>query len=262
MVFEPGRRFIKEKCTGCGICSSLCPASAIQIDDIGKVTSFISTCIGCSHCGCFCPSNCFNLPLCEEDKLPSSEQIQNLFQSRRSIRKFTDREIDEAVLNSLLETVGFSPTGQNAQGITVEVILGREKINQLILSPLVKIVKLLDCFRLLTLIAGKGGGLVKKLRNGEDLINWNAPCVLLFRAPLSNPTAKTDSIIAATMVSLKAETLGLGTFWNGVVQMASMILPVKKCHAALCVGYPALKKYQNVLPREWMREDKDISPSC
>ncbi len=255
MLFRPTERYVFEKCTACGICSDVCPEDSIETDEFGKVVSFASTCIGCGHCGCYCPSNCFNLPAEQHGEMPREKQLQNLFESRRSTRSFSGKIIDETVISSLLEPVGFSPTGQNAQGVTVDVILGRERIQELIVQPLVKLVRFLDCCRILSLVAGSSRGAVGKVRRGEDIITCKAPCVLLFRAPAGNITGKTDSIIAATMVSVKAEAMGLGSFWNGVVQIASMILPVKKCHAVLCVGYPSLKKYQHVPAREWTRRD-------
>ncbi len=251
MVFNPKQSFENTTCNACGICSLVCPEGSIKTDESGVVISFESTCIGCGHCGCYCPSNCFSLPEENCGNIPKSEQMQNLFETRRSVRHFQERQVDEAVIRSLLEPVGFSPTGQNAQGIAVEVILGRNAIQKLVVDPLVKMVQILDSFRLLSLFAGKSRGAVTKIRNGEDIITWKAPCILLFRAPAGNVTGKTDAVIAAAMVSMKAEAMGLGTFWNGVVQLASVFLKVKRSHAVLCVGYPLLKKYQRIPERNW-----------
>jgi len=252
MVFNPKQSFKSTSCNACGICSLVCPEDSIRTDESDFVVSFESTCIGCGHCGCYCPSNCFSLPEESHGNIPEQEQLQNLFETRRSVRHFQEKPVDEAVIRSLLEPVGFSPTGQNAQGITVEVISGRSTIRKLVVDPLVKMVRILDCFRLLSVFAGKSRGAVAKIRNGEDIITWNAPCILLFRAPAGNVTGKTDAVIAATMVSIKAETLGLGTFWNGVVQIASVFLKIKRSHAVLCVGYPLLKKYQRIPERNWI----------
>lgn len=259
MQFKPEERFLGKSCTACGICSSLCPENAIVTDSSGRVVSFSSACIGCANCGCYCPANCYDLPAERCGAIPLESHIQNLYEGRRSTRRFLEKQIDESVISTLLDAVGFAPTGQNAQRITVDVIQGEDAISKLIVRPFAKFVKILDCCRILSLFAGANRGAVNKIRRGEDVITWKAPCVLLFRAPTGNVTGKTDSIIAATMVSIKAEAMGLGILWNGVVQMASPILRVKRCHAALCVGYPLLKKYQHVPAREWTR--RDITPS-
>ncbi|MCK5841207.1 MAG: nitroreductase family protein [Candidatus Sabulitectum sp.] len=221
----------------------------------GKVVSFLSTCIGCAHCGSYCPSNCYDLAVQKSPDPVGVHSLQHLYENRRSVRSFSEKQVERSVISCLLEPVGFSPTGRNAQGITVDVILGYEIVEKLLFRPLVKLLRVLDSFRLLTLFAGKTRGAVKKIRNGEDIITWKAPCVLLFRAPRRNVTGSMDAVIAATMVSIKAEAMGLGCFWNGVVQMAAPVLPISKPHAVLCIGYPAFKKHQHIPAREWTRRD-------
>jgi nitroreductase/Pyruvate/2-oxoacid:ferredoxin oxidoreductase delta subunit len=252
MIFRPESVYRSDLCTACGVCSGVCPADAVRTDSSGRVVSFSSSCIGCGHCGCYCPSRCFGLPAVDDkDAMPEEEKLQFLFKNRRSTRKFSRREIDRAVLTALLEPVGYAPTGQNAQGLIVDVVLGEQKVRQLIFEPFVKLVKLIDCFRLLTVLPGPGKEFVKKLRNGEDFVTWNAPCVLLFRAHRRNVTGRTDAVIAATMVSTKAESMGLGSFWNGIIQIVSPLLGLKRCYAVLCVGYPSHKKFSYIPERDW-----------
>jgi len=228
---------------------------SIETDLSGKVVSFLSTCIGCAHCGSYCPSNCYDLPVQKSLAPVGVHSLQYLYETRRSVRSFSERQVERSVISCLLEPVGFSPTGRNAQGITVDVILGYERVEKLLFRPLVKLVRVLDSFRLLTLFAGKARGAVKKIRNGEDIITWKAPCVLLFRAPRRNVTGSMDAVIAATMVSIKAEVMGLGCFWNGVVQMAAPVLHISKPHAVLCIGYPEFKSHQHIPSREWTLRD-------
>ena len=252
MIYDPAKKFQKDLCTGCGICSTVCPADAIVTDNNGIVTSF-KKCINCSHCGCYCPQNCFNLKSVTDYSLPAADLIQHLFARRRSVRVFKDDPISESILQSLLEPIGCAPTGRNAQGLTVEVLADREVIKKVIVKPLIKAIRVIDSVGLISLVAGSERHLIRKLKNNIDLITCNAPCVLLFKAPRSNPTGKTDSIIAATMVSIKAESLGLGVFWNGIIQLSSIFLPIKNKHAVLCIGYPALKQYQKAPLRNWNR---------
>ncbi len=253
-MFKPSQNFQSNKCTACGICSKVCPNDAVLTNSTGLVISFSSACIGCAHCGCYCPSNCFKLPKEEDREIAKPQELQNLFEIRRSIRLFSDKIIADSVIHSLLEPVGFSPTGKNSQGVTVDVIQGTEIIKKLIVNPITKIAKIINCCGIFSLLAGSAAEPVKKLCAGIDVVTWNAPCVLLFKAPLGNVTGKTDSIIAATMVSIKAESMGLGVFWNGVIQITSSILPLKRSHAVLCIGYPALKKYQHISERKWSKK--------
>lgn len=44
----------KEKCIGCGACSSICPVGAIKLID-GKATINKDKCIKCGSCAQFCP---------------------------------------------------------------------------------------------------------------------------------------------------------------------------------------------------------------
>jgi len=252
MIYDPAKRFQKDLCTGCGICSTVCPQSAIITDSNGIVTSF-RKCINCGHCGCYCPQNCFNLKSVADYSLPAADIIQHLFERRRSVRVFKDKLISDTILQSLLEPIGCAPTGRNAQGLTVEVLADRDVIRKTIVKPLIKAIQVIDSVGLISLFAGSERHLIRKLKNNIDLITCNAPCVLLFKAPISNPTGKTDSIIAATMVSIKAESLGLGVFWNGIVQLSSMFLSIGRKHAVLCIGYPALKQYQMAPLRQWKR---------
>ena len=252
MIYDPSEQFKAEKCNGCGICSTVCPADAMVTDSKGIVVSF-NKCINCSHCGCYCPQNAFDLQPVAENFDSASDVIQYLFERRRSVRVFKDRELSEDILKSLLEPVAYAPTGRNAQGLSVEVLTDRKIIKNRIVKPIMRAVKMLDSMGIVSLFAGSERHLIKKLKKGIDLITCNAPCVLLFKAPHRNPTGKADAVIAATMVSIKAESLGLGVFWNGIVQLSSLFLPTGKKDAVLCIGYPALKQYQRAPLREWKR---------
>ena len=255
MVFDPALAYRKELCTGCGICSSVCPVSAVRTGTGGKVVSFGSSCIGCGHCGCYCPSDCFALePLDESDKTSPEGLIDSVIRNRRSTRIFLSRPLSEDVLQSVLEPVGYAPTGHNDQGIQVLVLTGCENVRKKLVDPLVRIVRILDLFRLVTLLAGPSREHVRRLRRGEDLITWGAPCVLFFKAPLRNVTGSADCVIAATMVSMKAEAMGIGTLWNGVLKILSPFLGTGRASAVICLGYPRLKKYHRLPERTWKKK--------
>ena len=45
--------FVNDSCTGCGICVSACPVSAIKLDSVAKVDE--GTCTDCGVCVEECP---------------------------------------------------------------------------------------------------------------------------------------------------------------------------------------------------------------
>lgn len=54
-MHSQSKPFVINKCTGCGICITICPAGAIHIKD-GKAYINPDTCIGCMRCHIKCPS--------------------------------------------------------------------------------------------------------------------------------------------------------------------------------------------------------------
>ena len=49
----------KEKCTGCGACSEICPVDAIKVDDVAIVDE--NECIDCGTCVEECPVDAIEL---------------------------------------------------------------------------------------------------------------------------------------------------------------------------------------------------------
>ena len=255
MVFDPAKRFLPERCTACGICSSVCPASAITPDRTGKPVIASSCCIGCGHCGCYCPSNCFSLEPMIDDNTSLEGQIDSIFKNRRSTRSFKDQELSDNDISVLLEPVNWTPTGRNSQGIRVDLIRGRGKIEKLVLHRFLRILRFLDCFGMVTLLAGSQRTFVRRLKSGDDLLTWGAPCVLLFRTSWRSVTPVEDALIAASSVAFKAESTGMGTMWSGVIKILAPVMGLGRCHAVLLAGFPALKKYQHVPARKWVKRE-------
>jgi nitroreductase len=199
------------------------------------------------------PVRAFGLP----PAVPSGvdpDSLISLFRARRTpgssfLTSRTDR------LSLLLAPVGLAPTGTNAQGILVAAIRGVDRIRALAADPLRRILKLLFPLAVLA-------GYRRQARNfldGEDPVTRSAPCMLLFFVPRKNPTGAADGVIAAAMVSLQAEAMGLGCLWNGVVHMLFPLLPGLRRHrprgfrlrAVLCVGEKALEPMHRVPDRDW-----------
>jgi ferredoxin len=219
-----------------------------------RVTGFLKTCIGCGHCGAYCPVNAFGLENTVTHRA-SAEGLMALFRSRRSCRLFMPEPLPDERLKQLLGAVGFAPTGTNSQGVAVVVVRGVESIQDLVVKPV---------RRFLRPFAGVANHSAMReyfryFMTGGDPVTRRAPCLLLFFVPRKNTTPREDGIIAATMVSLYAEAMGLGCLWNGVVKaLYPFLTGLRKLkpggmalRAVLCVGERMLEPLREVPERDW-----------
>ncbi len=223
----------------------------------------LKRCIGCAHCGVYCPENVFALELLDPHGIDSAD-LMNLLKSRRSVRKYSDKEISSEVIEELLAVIAQSPTGVNAQGISVAVINGKDSVHRL-LVPIRNFLRIIR-FTGIPALLGKLTGTTRFLRNfqmGTDPIFRSAPAVLFFYSRRNSPTGRSDAIIAATLTMVHARTLGLDTLWNGIALAMSRVFPLwlrntvkgaGKLYAVLCVGYPELKLVCAAPDREYETE--------
>jgi nitroreductase len=190
----------------------------------------------------------------------------DLLSRRRSVRRFDGSAIGDDELASLLEVAGYSPTGTNACGIRI-LVFRNERAGRLHIDAR-RALRPLWCSGLLRL-AGAVSGMtpfLKRFMGGEDLIFRQAPLVLFFFAPAGNPTARDDGVIAASLVMVAAESMGLGSFWNGIAKvlypMVSRWKPSRSAGgrmrlcAVLCLGRP-LYQGRALPPRDWVLEEDD-----
>jgi len=234
------------KCSGCGSCVSVCKAFNLVIID--KKVALSSTnqfgCIGCGHCMAICttgtikiigreisPEDLFELP--PKEIMASYEQLLGIFQGRRSIREFKDREIKPEIVEKILNASVTAPMGIPPSDVNILVLNGVEKTRAFAkdFSKYLKGMKYLTSDLFLAVmrpIWGKENdetfrGFMKplfdiyinKMENGENYINYDAPLAMYFYgSPYSDPA---DPIVAATYSMIAAETLGLGTVMLGAV---------------------------------------------
>ncbi|MBP1665997.1 MAG: hypothetical protein H6Q23_857, partial [Bacteroidetes bacterium] len=62
---------------------------------------------------------------------------------------------------------------------------------------------------------------IDQYRNKNDLIIYNAPAAIFFHAPKYSSTPQTDCDNALQVIQLYAESFGLATCWNGLIQGAA-----------------------------------------
>ena len=130
-----------ETCIGCGECVDICPDEVLSLDDGVPVAGkgLIMGCIACGHCTAICPTGAiritgrglkpddrFDLPPAQQRA--NAEQLEALLCTRRSVRRFTDQEVDREMLDRIVAMTATSPMGIPPHEVGVVVFHGREKV--------------------------------------------------------------------------------------------------------------------------------------
>jgi len=264
MYRESGKVSIDCKaCTQCGACAMLCPAEVLQIKDgticIGNDSPF--GCIACGHCMMVCPEGAIKvtgrgtspedlLPLPEKKKA-GAEELLALMQSRRSVRKFTEQNVEAEVLNRIVEMASTGPMGIPPWDVGVVTIQGREEVGLIageVIRGYERFLKIFKPWLLKTMrpFIGKSKYemfahfvlplakiYVRGHRQGRDMLFYDAPSLLIFHhSPYADAA---DATIACTYAMLAAESLGLGSTIIGGAT------PILKRNKTLCMklGIPS-----------------------
>ena len=250
------------KCDGCGKCVEVCNDSSLELvnkhipnaipeakpTQIAKVkaASFFG-CIACGHCMATCPQMAITIngrTLSPDDlfKLPTIrnkanyEQLLTLLQRRRSIREFTDKNVEPEIIEKILEAASTSPMGCPPSDVNVLVFDTKEK-NHNFAKDYCAYLKGKRWFvsrwflALLRPLWGKDNDemfrnfikplsdtYIDEMEKGINLINYDAPLAMYFYgSPFTDPA---DPIVAATTAMYAAESLGLGTCMIGAIHWA------------------------------------------
>lgn len=239
-------RIDEAKCTGCGLCVSVCKDFSLKIEDqkVRETDHPIFGCVGCGHCMAICPSGAITIhgrtlspddlfDLLDAKQAASYEQLHSLLQRRRSIREFDETPVADGLIAQILEAASTAPMGLPPSDTNVLVFDTPEKVLGFAkdFCAYLKAVKWLVSDWFLFLMRpfwGKANdemfrGFVKpmfriyteNMQNGVNLVNCDAPLAMYFYgSPYTDPA---DPIVAATYAMIAAETLGLGTCMLGAV---------------------------------------------
>jgi len=244
---EKGKIIIDyDKCTSCGLCVSVCPDKSLEITDgrLHESRNAVFGCIACGHCMAVCPhdaikiegrelsgNDLFTLPPSENNA--SYENLYSLLSSRRSIRHFKDKEIDDSTINKILNAASTAPMGIPPSDVQVVVLKGKNKVREFsvdfaeflkksrfiysmlgskVMRPFVgkEVSELFSSF-LNTLITSYIGNMDK----GVNKILYDASLAISFQSTLYTDPA--DAYIPATYAMIAAESLGIGSCMIGGV---------------------------------------------
>ena len=258
----------QSKCVRCGICAEICPSCIITMGDNGPELVYDGGCMACGHCVAICPTGAMNNNQCQiEEQLPITSKVldkdtaMDFLRTRRSIRNFTDKKIDEETFKELLNAGRYAPTAANTQGLYYIVISDKELIKKIADTTADWMEKEIEIGsprkRYFT-------NVLRTYRDRNiDIIARNAPYLIIALARRLNETAISNCDQAWAYINLFAPTIGIGTTVAGFIQTCGQdgyeplreLLEVPKKQiivGALMAGYPKYK-YKRLPERQHLK---------
>ncbi len=252
----------EEKCIACKACVEEC--RRFLFDNTANKVVFSdpdNSCKDCGHCIAICPEDAivrvdFGDTPVEISAIPKGEatvpydNMLNLMRKCRSIRHYKPDPVPREILDKVISAMRYAPTGSNAR-TEKYVIITNPDIQQKMSDNVIQ-----------SLLANPG------MRASYDLafklyaLHYNrvtyfdAPHVIIAYSSLDLDIEDTNIGICLTYGRLAAETLNLGTCWNGWTQIAlkgnkelQKLTGARGARfGAITLGYPNVK-FHRTAPR-------------
>jgi nitroreductase len=194
-------------------------------------------------------------PLCED--LPEPDQMENLINGRRAVRRYKPENLEPELLQRLLDAAWHAPTGKNTRDVLFTLVDDREKLARLrtdVMAGLGRVVREkklpvgMEFFADISSLWEESGG---------DTLFRGAPHLLIASAPSQSVSPVPDCLIALSYFELFAQSLGVGTLWNGLTKLTiNDLLPetrqrlgIPEDHVigyVMSFGWPANRFYRSV----------------
>ena len=185
-------------------------------------------------------------------KLHTPDMMEALIVERRSVRRFKPENVEPELLQRLLDVVWHAPTGKNSRDVLLTVVDDREKLAGLRQNVMTGLGGLIREGKLPEGLAYYADIVRLWEEQGVDALFRNAPHLLIASSPAQSVTPVPDCMIALSYFDLFAQSLGVGTVWNGLTRRAiNDLLPETRLQLGIpddhVIGYvmsfgtPALK---------------------
>jgi nitroreductase/NAD-dependent dihydropyrimidine dehydrogenase PreA subunit len=238
-------------CTRCGQCVADCPAQIIAMEDGGPTITpdREASCYRCQHCLAICPTGAVSIlglrptgsrPL--SGNLPEPDKLEILMKGRRSVRRYKQENLDPGLLQRLLDVAWHAPTGRNSRNVLFTVIDDREilaRVRDELMEGLGRLVREGRLPEGMELYAD----FVQLWEESKvDVLFRGAPHLLIASAPAQDVSPVPNCLIALSYFELFAQSLGVGTVWNGLTKLAiNDLLPETRCRLGIpedhVIGY-------------------------
>lgn len=219
-----GNLRVDDTCIGCGECAAECPLHLITM--VGEMPTLAKEqepfCLGCQHCLAVCPTGA--LGIAGKDPVESQAitagkgalDLDTLIRTRRSIRRYQPEAVDKSLIDRLLQTTGYAPTGVNNRQVLLTVVDDPEMMARLRRKIYAALKRICDAGAFPQGMEYLKGWVLDALENGRDNLFRDAPHLLLASSPKAGPCPEIDCHIALAYFDLLAPASGLGTLWSGL----------------------------------------------
>lgn len=253
-------------CTRCGECVADCPSRIIaMLDGVPAILpEKEANCYRCQHCLMICPTGAVSIlglkpsdsrPL--RGNLPDPDALETLIKGRRSVRRYKPENLDPALMQRLLDVANHAPTGMNSRDVLFTVVDDREKLATLRGTVMAGLSRLVRDGLLPEGMEFFADFVRVWEEKGADILFRGAPHLLIASAPRTAASPVPDCLIALSYFELFAQSLGVGTVWNGLTKWAiNDLLPeirhdlaIPDEHVigyAMSFGLPALQYHRTV----------------
>ncbi|MCP4538538.1 MAG: hypothetical protein GY832_15490 [Chloroflexi bacterium] len=268
----------KDRCTGCGSCVKICHEGCISLTN-SAVSINYEFCSTCTQCVAICREQALSwdsVPPTAFDKarIPSADQLDELFKQRRSIRAWKKTRIDRALLEEIVSYGIYAPT--HNYGFRAIVVDNQEIIqtlDRILLRFITLIYNVAYRPKIVGILARMMGNSQEYLLNKPKIENslergfaFHHPAAIVFiigdkRIPLSVDSAQyslANMTFYAQVKGIASCLWGNGPIFMDKSRAARQLLGLQKrdrIFGALFLGYPAVKFRNRVegrtMPIQW-----------
>jgi len=261
-------------CVRCGQCTTVCPNRIFQWqinkDCPVSIDGGEEICIGCGHCVAACLGKAISIDgIGSDDCLEYDRDVAlrfdylaHLMRSRRSIRCYSAKPLEDRVIEQLLDIVRWAPSARNGLPVKWAIVNSAEKVRELAGLIIDSLKKQQGTERM-----------IEAWDKGGDPVFRGAPCVIAAYTDDASPLAgwaPIDTAIAVETLDICASAMRLGTCWAGIFVRAAQspekavfndwlgLKATETIQGALMLGHMGDVVYQRIphrpeAPKIWIR---------